>query len=112
MAKLSLVKQFESNINAIAEVKSMTKVKRALNNCRNTEYSAEVVFAGHENNAFMLYWDTVLDRYFINRYEICRHDGFVSHRTEIFNTDYYRKGSRSEICEFIKSTWDKQNPKW
>jgi hypothetical protein len=76
------------------------------------EYSAEVIFAGHENNAFHFYWDTAVNDYLVCRSEVCRHDGFISHRTEVFNPEYYRNGNLAEVSAFIKETWDKQNPRW
>jgi hypothetical protein len=112
MAKISMVKQFESNINSVSEVKNIGKVKRSKNRRGNMEYSAEVIFAGHENNAFHFYWDTAVNDYLVCRSEVCRHDGFISHRTEVFNPEYYRNGNLAEVSAFIKETWDKQNPRW
>ena len=112
MAKVSMVKQFESNINSVSEVKNILKVKRSKNRRGNMEYSAEVVFAGHEDNVFHFYWDTALNYYLVCRNEVCRHDGFISHRTEVFNPEYYRNGNLAEVSAFIKETWDKQNTKW
>ena len=112
MAKISMVKQFESNINSVAEVYGRTKEKRSKNRCGNMEYSAEVIFKGHENNSFRFYWDTARDTYLVCRSEIFRNDGFISHRTEVYNPEYYRNGNLAEVSEFIKETWDKHNPNW
>ena len=112
MAKISLVKQFEANILSVAEVKIIGKEKRSKNRRGNMEYSADVIFKGHENNSFRFYWDTALNTYLVCRSEIFRHDGFVSHRTEVFNTEYYRNGNLAEVGAFVKETWDKHNPNW
>ena len=107
MAKLSLVKQFEENAKSIAEIKTMKNPSRNTNRRGNLEYSSEVVFAGHENNAFSIHWDTVIDRYFVVRSVIERHGGFVTHRTEIFNPEFYTDGDLATATAFIKATWDK-----
>lgn len=112
MAKISMVKQFESNINSIAEVYGRTKEKRSKNRRGNMEYSVEVIFKGHENNAFHFHWDTAVNDYLVCRSEIFRHDGFVSHRTAIYDPEYYRIGNLAEVSAFIKETWDKHNPNW
>ena len=107
MAKLSLVKQFEEKVKSIAEIKTMKNPSRKTNHRGNMEYSSEVVFAGHENNAFSIHWDTKTDRYFIVRSVIERHNGFITHRTEIFNPEFSTNGDIATATEFIKSTWDK-----
>lgn len=112
MAKISLSQQFQNNIASIAEVQSIGKMKRSKNKRGNMEYSAEVVFKGHENNSFQVSWDTKADDYMVYRSEIARNNGFITHRTEIFNKEYYRYGLLGEVSEFIKDTWDKQNPNW
>ena len=65
------------------------------------------MFSGHENNAFSIHWDTVTDRFFVVRSVIERKDGWISHRTEIFNPDYYVNGTLETAMLFIKDTWDK-----
>ena len=112
MAKISIFKQFESNINSVAKVYDMTKEKRSKNRCGNMEYSADVIFKGHENNLFSFYWDTDLNTYLVRRSEILRHDGFTSYRSEVYNHEYYRNGNIEEVSEFIKETWDNHNPNW
>jgi len=107
MAKLSLVKQFEEKVKTIAEVKTMKSPHRKTNRGGHTEYISEVVFSGHENNAFSIHWDTVTDRFFVIRSVIERKDGWISHRTEIFNPDFYVNGTLETATEFIKDTWDK-----
>jgi len=107
MAKLSLVKQFEEKVKSIAEIKTMKTPKRRTNRGGHTEYISEVVFSGHENNAFSIYWDSVTDRYFVSRSVIERKDGWISHRTEVFSPEYYVNGSLETATQFIKDTWDK-----
>ena len=56
MAKISLVQQFESNIKSIGEVATLKKVSRKKNRIGHMEYQGDVVFAGHTDNSFSVYW--------------------------------------------------------
>ena len=107
MAKLSLVKQFEEKVKSIAEVKVMKTPKRRTNRGGHTEYISDVVFSGHENNEFSIYWDSVTDRYFVTRSVIERENGWISRRSEVFSSEYYVNGSLETATQFIKDTWDK-----
>ena len=108
MAKLSLVKQFEEKVKSIAEIKTMKNPSRKTNRCGHLEYNSEVVFSGHENNAFSIYWDSVTDRYFVSRSVIERKDGFITRHAKIFNPEFYTNGDLATATEFIKATWDNE----
>ena len=111
MAKISLVKQFESNIKSIGEVATLTKVRRKNNRIGHMEYQGDVVFAGHTDNSFSVYWDTESNWYNVYRNEILSHDdGFVSHRCVLFSSEYHKAGELDAVREFITAHWDNKNP--
>lgn len=113
MAKISLVQQFEANIKSIGEVATIGKVRRKKNRIGHMEYQGDVVFAGHPDNSFSVYWDTESNWYNVYRNEILSHDdGFVSHRCELFSPEYHKAGELEAVREFITAHWDSKNPNW
>lgn len=113
MAKISLIKQFEATIKSIGEVATLGKVSRKSGRLGHVEYHGDVVFAGHTDNSFRVYWDTVDNWYGAYRNEIVdMGGGFVSHRCELFSPEYHKAGSLEEVREFITAHWDSKNPKW
>ena len=75
-------------------------------------YQGDVVFAGHTDNCFSVYWDAESNWYNVYRNEIIRHDGFVSHRSELFSPEYLKAGELDAVREFITAHWDSKNPNW
>ena len=113
MAKISLVQQCESNITSIGEVATLNKVSRQKRRIGHREYQGGVVFAGHTDNAFSVYWDTESNWYNVYRNEILSHEGgFVSHRCELFSPEYHKAGELEAVREFITAHWDSRNPNW
>ena len=113
MAKISLVQQFEANIKSIGAVATIGKVRRRKNRIGHMEYQGDVVFAGHPDNSFSVYWDTDSNWYNVYRNEILSHeDGFVSHRCKLFSPEYHKSGELEAVREFITAHWDSKNPNW
>ena len=113
MAKISLVQQFEANIKSIGAVATIGKVRRKKNRIGHMEYQGDVVFAGHPDNSFSVYWDTESNWFNVYRNEIFIHEGgFVSHRCELYSPEYHKAGELDAVREFITTHWDSRNPNW
>ena len=107
MAKVSIVKQFESKIRSIAPVKSMEHPKRGTNRIGHLEYKTSVMFEGHEKNEFRFYWDSEADYFLVCRAEVhITEDGIRYGSQKFANPAFYLNGTLAEVDAFIKAHWD------
>lgn len=114
MANVSLTKQFENKIAAIAEIKVLKKVKRTRNRRGNWEMQGDVIFNDHEKNGFNICWDTVTGTMCVFRREFCDNsNGIVTYRSEPFSDEFTRCHiTEAEATAFIHEFWDAQKANW
>ena len=104
MAKMSVVKQFVANLNAVGEA-AIAEVERFYYGSTDYRvgYSCIVSFVGHPSNLYQIWWHSKDGYYLVKRIEVSR-NGDRFHK--LCDPAYEWKCSEEEFADTIRNTWN------